>query len=54
MVKFLIDKGRLTFAGVIRSGLPEAKSYLVQEPRAVCWSNFKHYYTDRGNGFSLH
>ena len=41
------------FIGFILSALPEAKIIHVnREPRATCWSIYKHYFSSSGNGYS--
>ena len=38
---------------LILKALPEAKIIHVQrDPAATCWSNFKHYFSDNGLGYS--
>ena len=42
-----------TRIALIRAALPEAKIiHLCRDPRATCWSNFKHYFPDEGLGYS--
>ncbi len=42
-----------TRIALIRAALPEAKIiHLCRDPRATCWSNFKHYFPDKGLGYS--
>jgi len=41
------------YIGLIASALPEAKIIHVQRnPAAVCWSNFKHYFSKTGLGYT--
>lgn len=41
------------WVGAILSLFPEAGIvHVVRDPRATCWSNFKHYYSGDGNGFA--
>ena len=40
------------FISLICAALPEAKIIHVQrDPRATCWSNFKHYFAVKGLGY---
>ena len=53
--KIITDKSPLNFEyiGFIFSAFPEAKIvHLRRDPRAVCWSIYKHYFSDRGNGWA--
>lgn len=53
---FIIDKLPLNFKwiGFIRNSLPEAKIiHISRNPMAVCWSNYKTLFTDRGMDFTL-
>ena len=53
--RFITDKLPLNFLwiGYIATALPEAKIvHVKRDPRATCWSNFKHYFSRRGTGFS--
>ena len=49
------DKSPLNFEyiGFILSAFPEAKIvHLKRDPRAICWSIYKHYFSDRGIGWA--
>ena len=51
----IIDKMPQNFLwiGFIFSAFPEAKIiHLNRDPVATCWSNYKHYYPSKGNGFT--
>ena len=51
----ITDKSPLNFEyiGFIFSAFPEAKIvHLRRDCRAVCWSIYKHYFSDRGNGWA--
>ena len=53
---FIIDKLPLNFkwVGFIINSLPEAKIiHINRNPMAVCWSNYKTLFTDRGMDFTL-
>jgi tetratricopeptide (TPR) repeat protein len=53
--KIVTDKMPVNFRliGFILSAIPEAKIiHLKRDARAVCWSNYKHYFS-AGNGFSF-
>ena len=53
--KIITDKWPLNFRhiGFILSAFPEAKIvHLRRDPRAVCWSIYKHYFADRANGWA--
>jgi tetratricopeptide (TPR) repeat protein len=53
--KIITDKMPVNFRliGFILSALPEAKIvHLKRDARAICWSNYRHYFSD-GNGFSF-
>ena len=53
---FIIDKLPLNFkwVGFIVNSLPEAKIiHINRNPMAVCWSNYKTLFTDRGMDFTL-
>ena len=53
---FIIDKLPLNFkwVGFIINSLPEAKIiHISRNPMAVCWSNYKTLFTDRGMDFTL-
>ncbi len=53
--RFVTDKLPVNFMwiGAIRTIFPEAKIIHVQRnARATCWSNFKHFFSSRGNGFA--
>lgn len=52
---FVTDKMPQNFRLVplLCAALPEAKIIHVQrDPRATCWSNFKHYFTSKSHGYS--
>jgi len=53
--KFITDKLPLNFQyiGFILSAFPEAKIvHLKRDARAICWSNYKHYFESKNNGYS--
>jgi len=53
--KVITDKMPLNFRwiGFILAALPEAKIvHLERDPRAICWSIYKHYFPDEGNGYA--
>jgi tetratricopeptide (TPR) repeat protein len=53
--KTITDKWPLNFRhiGFILSSFPKAKIvHLRRDPRAVCWSIYKHYFSDRANGWA--
>ena len=53
--KIITDKMPLNFRwiGFILSVFPKAKIInLNRDPRATCWSNYKHYFSSEGNGFA--
>ena len=53
--KIVTDKMPVNFRliGFILSAIPEAKIiHLKRDARAICWSNYKHYFS-AGNGFSF-
>ena len=53
--KFLTDKmpHNFRYLGIIKKSLPEAKIIFVKrDAKATCWSNFKHYFTAKGLGYS--
>lgn len=53
--KVITDKMPLnfTFIGLILSAFPNAKIVnLSRDPRATCWSIYKHYFSNRGNGYA--
>ena len=53
--KIITDKMPVNFRliGFILSAIPEAKIiHIKRDARAICWSNYKHYFT-AGNGFSF-
>ena len=53
--KIITDKMPVNFRliGFILSAIPEAKIiHIKRDARAVCWSNYKHYFS-AGNGFSF-
>ena len=52
---FVTDKmpQNFLYLGLIFKALPEAKIiHLKRDPAATCWSNFKHYFSASGLGFS--
>ena len=52
---FVIDKMPHNFLhiGLIIKTLPEAKViHVKRDPAATCWSNFKHYFSHKGLGYS--
>ena len=52
---WVVDKMPLNFRFVplICAALPQARIlHIHRNPRAVCWSNFKHYFAARGMGFA--
>ena len=53
--KIITDKLPLNFQyiGFILSAFPEAKIvHLKRDARAICWSNYKHYFDSKNNGYS--
>ena len=53
--RFVTDKMPQNFwyVGLISKALPEAKIiHVKRDPAATCWSNFKHYFTVNGLGYS--
>jgi tetratricopeptide (TPR) repeat protein len=51
----ITDKWPLNFRniGFILSAFPEAKIvHLKRDSRAICWSIYKHYFSERGNGWA--
>jgi tetratricopeptide (TPR) repeat protein len=53
--KIITDKMPINFRwiGFILSAFPDAKIiHLNRDPRATCWSIFKHYFPDEGNGYA--
>ena len=51
---FITDKtpDNFKYIALICAAIPEAKIIHVQrEPKATCWSNFKHYFTSQGYGY---
>jgi hypothetical protein len=53
--KVITDKMPLNFRyiGFIQFAFPEAKIiHLKRDPRATCWSIYKHYFNSKGDGFS--
>ena len=53
--KIITDKWPLNFRhiGFILSAFPEAKIvHLRRDPRAICWSIYKHYFSVRANGWA--
>lgn len=54
--KFIIDKLPLNFRwiGFIIKSFPEAKIiHISRNPMAICWSNYKTYFVDKGMDFTL-
>jgi hypothetical protein len=52
---FITDKmpGNFVFIALICAAFPEAKIVNVnRNAKAVCWSNFKHYFSSKGHGYS--
>jgi tetratricopeptide (TPR) repeat protein len=52
---YITDKMPLNFQwiGFIVAATPEAKIvHVKRDARATCWSNFKHYFSRKGNGFA--
>lgn len=52
---FVTDKMPQNFLhiGLLLKALPEAKViHVKRDPAATCWSNFKHYFAERGLGYS--
>ncbi len=52
---YLTDKMPLNFrwSGLILAAIPEAKIiHTVRDPKAICWSIFKTYFSSNGNGFA--
>ena len=53
--RFITDKMPLNFRwlGIILAALPEARIiHVTRDPRAVCWSIYKHYFPDEGNAYA--
>jgi len=53
--QFITDKmpSNFRYIALIRSALPEAKIiHTMRDPVATCWSNFKHYFSSNGLGYS--
>ena len=53
--KIITDKMPLNFKwiGFILSAFPDAKIiHLNRDPRATCWSIYKHYFSSNGNGYA--
>ena len=53
--KFVTDKmpQNFLYIGLIKTVLPEAKIiHVKRDPAATCWSNFKHYFSADGLGYS--
>jgi hypothetical protein len=53
--QFVIDKMPQNFhyIGLILSAFPESKIvHVTRDPAATCWSNFKHYFSSTGLGYS--
>jgi len=53
--RMVTDKMPLNFRwiGFILSAFPKAKIInLNRDPRATCWSNYKHYFSGNGNGYA--
>jgi tetratricopeptide (TPR) repeat protein len=45
--------GNFLWIGFILAAMPEARIvHVIRDARATCWSNFKHYYSGNGNGFT--
>ena len=52
---YITDKMPLNFTriGYIFAALPEAKViHVIRDARATCWSNFKSFFTEKGNDFA--
>ena len=52
---FVTDKmpHNFRFIPLVRAALPEAKIiHIKRDPRATCWSNYKHYFSADGLGYS--
>ena len=52
--EFITDKMPVNFKfiNLIKTALPEAKIIHVhRDPKATCWSNFKHYFSSNAHGF---
>ena len=52
---FVTDKmpQNFLYLGLILKALPEAKViHVKRDPAATCWSNFKHYFSQKGLGYS--
>ncbi len=52
---YVTDKMPINFCwiGFILAAIPEARIvHVKRDARATCWSNFKHYFSDKGNGFA--
>ena len=52
---FVTDKmpHNFEYIGLILKALPEAKIiHVKRDPAATCWSNFKHYFSSKGLGYS--
>ena len=52
---FVTDKMPQNFLhiGLLLKALPEAKViHVKRDPAATCWSNFKHYFAEKGLGYS--
>ena len=53
--KFVTDKmpQNFRYIGLISSVIPEARIiHVKRKPEATCWSNFKHYFSSNGLGYS--
>ena len=54
--KFFSDKmpHNFRYLGIIKKSFPEAKIiHVLRDSNAVCWSNYKHYFTNRGLAYSF-
>ena len=52
---FVTDKMPLNFRwlGFVLAALPEARVvHVSRDPRAICWSIYKHYFADEGNAYA--
>ena len=52
---YITDKMPVNFwwIGFIIAALPDASIiHVKRDARAICWSNFKHYFSDKGNGYA--
>lgn len=51
---YITDKmpNNFRYIGLIRAALPEARIvHVTRDPAAVCWSNFRHYFSTTGLGY---